>query len=416
MVERKEDIRITKKVRSWSYWLVPIASIGILTLIVQLVFSPFSTEGFSFNFSLGKLWKGDEAEQVVTQIDHEISLANHLPILENDILNKHKSLESVEQVLDNITPKNVHAALPTAGDQTPSRSQYIDLDLDRIDAFTIPAAPAFTQIFLDLAKQDNLLPGIKDLEPSKFRFGFSFTPSLNHRNLRYTNWAATSSRTTENQSYTFGQTEKYRNSADKPILGFSLGLDIYYNHSDRIYFQTGLYYSSMGEQLYVAKPGGDGRFMFPSKEGSVFQSLIPSFQSPEMAATEEPEVIPFTNYYGYFEIPFLVNYKIPSNGNIQFELQGGASYSYLDHADAVVYDFDSDNYYWVPTSDFPIFHKHNINTYAGVSIGTLLSPKLDIFLNPQFKYALRSTYTDAYPVHQNQYSFGVRMGLKMNLD
>lgn len=416
MVERKEDIRITKKVRSWSYWLVPIASIGIITLVVQLIFSPFSSDVFSFNFSLGKLWAGDDNSEQVVLASDESPRVHHLPILEHADINKRKRLESLVQMLGQIKPKKITRALPAAATETLSKTDYIDLNLDRIDAFTIPAAPAFTQRFINLSQQETLLPQIKDLEPSKFRFGFSFTPSLNHRNLQYRDWNATSSRLVENTVYTFGQTEIFRDIHDKPILGFSVGFDIYYNYSEKLYLQTGLYYSSMGEQLYVAKTNEALAAQYPNEESSIFRSLAPSFQSPEMSTAQNQEVIPFTNYYGYYELPLLVNYKVPSGSHIQFELQGGVSYSFLDHADAVIYDFKSDNYYWIPTSDFPLFNTHNINTYAGVSVGTLLSSKVEVFLNPQFKYALRSTYSQDYPVNQNQYSVGMRMGIKMNMD
>jgi hypothetical protein len=415
MVQRKEDILITKKVKSWSYWLVPTASVGLITLLVQLIFSPFSADVFSFNFTLGKLWKGDSPEPIVTLVDDDTPTPQQLPFLQLDDLDKRKRLASLSQLFQDIKPKKISKSLPASSVQTLAKSQYIDLNLDRIDAFIIPSAPAFTQRFINLSKKETLLPGIKDLEPSNFRFGFSFRPSLNHRNLKYIDWSATGSRLIDNRVYTFGQTEIYRNIYDKPILGFSVGVDIYYNKTNRLYFQTGLYYSSMGEQLYVAR-NNQGSALPAYDKSPMFGSMEPAFQSPEMTSSESNEVIPFTNYYGYFEVPLLVNYKIPSGNSIQFEVQTGISYSYLDHADAVVYDFDTDNYFWIPTSDFALFTKHNINTYAGISVGTLLSPKVEIYLNPQYKYALRSTYSKDYPVNQNQYSLGIRMGVKMNLD
>jgi hypothetical protein len=415
VVQRKEDILITKKVKSWSYWLIPIASIGIVTLIVQLIFSPFSADVFSFNFTLGKLWKGDSPDPVITYVDNETPKPNKLPLLEYTISDKQKRLESLSKMFQDIKPKKISKTSSASSVKAISKSEYIDINLDRIDAFVIPVTQAFTQRFINLSKQETLLPGIKDLEPSKFRFGFSFTPCLNHRKLRYLDWSATGSRLTESTAYSFGQTERYRNGYDKPILGFSVGVDVYYNKSDKLYFQTGFYYSSMGEQLYVARTN-EGQSLPTRNENTTFANMNPAFQSPEMTSSESKEVIPFTNYYGYFEIPLLANYKIPSGNSIQFEIQTGLTYSYLDHADAVVYDFDTDNYFWIPTSEFELFTKHNVNVIGGVSVGTLLSPKVEIFLNPQYKYALRSTYSKAYPVNQNQYSFGMRMGLKMNLD
>lgn len=415
MVQRKEDIRITKKVKSWSYWLVPIASIGIVTLIVQLIFAPFSSDVFSFNFALGKLWKGDDPEAASTLVIEESPKIHHLPILEHANPEKQKRLESLTRMLQKIQPKKITKSLPASAAQTLSKSEYIDLNLDRIDAFTIPEVPAFTQRFINLSQQETLLPGIKELEPSKFRVGFSFSPSLNHRYLSYSDWSATGSRKVDNTVYSFGQTEKYRDQNDKPILGFSIGLDLYYTQSEKLYFQTGLYYSSMGEQLYVAKHD-EGTVLPARTENSQFGNSNPAFQSPETSTAKDMEVIPFTNYYGFYEVPLLVNYKIASTKIVQFEAQAGVSYSYLDHADAVIYDFESDSYYWIPTSKFNLFRKHNLNTYAGLSIGTLLSSKVEVFLNPQCKFAVLSTYTNDYPVNQNQYSFGMRMGLKVNMN
>jgi hypothetical protein len=171
----------------------------------------------------------------------------------------------------------------------------------------------------------------------------------------------------------------------------------------------------MGEQLYiVAHSNKESQSIANRQPGKEFADFGTTYESPE-TVEESRDKIPFNNYYGYLEIPLLANYRIWKKDNFNFDLQGGFSYTYLNHVDAMVYDFETDVYYWISKRSFDYLNRHNANAYLGFSISQYISPNVEIFANPQFRMTLRSTFSENYLVKQHQYSAGMRLGMKVNL-
>jgi hypothetical protein len=151
-------------------------------------------------------------------------------------------------------------------------------------------------------------------------------------------------------------------------------------------------------------------------EESAFLNRQSVFDSPEMVDYTANEELPFSNYYGLMEVPLIVGYQaLELNEMLHVNVQLGASYGYLDHADVLMYNYETNKYFWIPSSNFSLINKHFLSGIAGVEVAQYISKEIEIFANPQFKYALTPTFKSDYEIKQNQWAVGMRMGMKVHL-
>ena len=62
-----------------------------------------------------------------------------------------------------------------------------------------------------------------------------------------------------------------------------------------------------------------------------------------------------------------------------------------------------------------IFTKFGIGSEVGITLSQYVGERLELFINPQFKYTLNSTLKKPSPISQNQYATGLRIGFKQQL-
>ncbi|MBT8327260.1 MAG: PorT family protein [Bacteroidia bacterium] len=238
--------------------------------------------------------------------------------------------------------------------------------------------------------------------------GFSFSPTLNYRSFGYDAQYVTGVAVHGNYRYTYGLTEETRNISDKAISSFNVGIDIGRRITNRLNVYTGLYYSNYGEQLQVSAVD----MLDPNYEESEFLNKTPMYEVYDEESSENS--IPYTNKYSYIEIPLGISYDLFVLEKFKVALDGGLNLQKLDHVNALVYDFETDYYYWI-TEKEDIFRQYGVGVSTGATISQFVGERLEMFVNPQFKYNLNSTFKKPYPVNQNQYSTGLRIGIKRHL-
>ena len=97
-------------------------------------------------------------------------------------------------------------------------------------------------------------------------------------------------------------------------------------------------------------------------------------------------------------------------GPVQTNYQG-VNFKKLSKVNALAFDFNTDYYYWC-NSDKEIFNTYGVGTITGVTLSQYFGERLELFVNPTFKYNITSTFKRPYAVDQNQYSTGLRLGFK----
>ena len=385
---------------------IPVLTLGSVALILQLFFFRGSSSFFKFDFNSGILWKWQEDQPEPSGEPQFVSKFYPQNLIPENFIKKTETQESANtqtNLSEFVNAKKIEKLQEREGDNIKS--------IETISTISIKPSELFNAVLPGEAIKRLESPTIFNpnakCKTSKFSVGISLMPSINYRTLKYVS-------TAKNGISTLGQSESYRNSTDKMVVTFFGGIDAYYELTPRLSLQTGFYYGSYGEQIQVSEiaPTDPNVTMADSRKGEGFNS------NPIYCASENMEsdyaTVPFFNQYRVVEIPLLVNYKLYQKKLI-YEIQVGMAASFLDHADALVYDFGSDYYYWVPTSNFELFNKFFATGIVGFTASQMINKRAELFVNPQFKYLFTPTYNEKYPVVQHQMATGLRMGIKFHL-
>ncbi len=405
--------KIKKRIKWSAFILIPFIAIGGLSILYQ-----FSSGGFkSFDFSIGKLWSWAESskdEVVVPSVNN----------FDHIIVPKQKSNAVADNFEDNrMEPVDLKPLNNRVGIRKVNAG-IDNFEINRepfktIEVSVIQPERTFNYLksgrYINMEQKEFLIPQDIKTKRSRFAVGASFSPGISYRQLRY-NDISSVARIEDQTAYTFGQSKEYRNNQDKAIMNFYSGFDVYAHLNKKWSVQLGLYYSSHGEQLTVVKKDDPNVIDSRTSETSAFLNKQSVFESPEMVDYTANEEVPFSNYYAFMEVPLLASYRLISISDmLHINVQFGGSYSYLDHADVLMYNYETNKYFWIPSSDFELLNQHFISGIGGVEISQYISPEIELFANPQFKYSFTPTFKRDYEIHQNQWATGLRLGMKVHL-
>ena len=407
--------KMNRRVKWLSYVSIPMLAVGTIALFLQLFFYTNSTNFFLFDFNSGILWKWQEEEE---SDKRNIKLVQKF-FPENLIAANFSSPEKFQSIFqkDPITVIQKAADIPMNAEQIGKPERTVEIEaiaMGRIDA------PSNFKVLLPgeaikrLESSTVFNPNIR-CKTSRISVGISFAPALSYRTLKYANEPMTAAIYSGNNTRVSGQTESGRNMNDRMIVSIFGGADVYIQYSPKISFQTGVYYASYGEQLNVQEINShDPNLNMADKQKNPAFCGTAVYSPVGDGSETEATAVPFTNQFKFIEIPFLVNYNL-KHRRYAYEVQTGFSMAFLDHADALVYDFGSHYYYWVSSSDFELFNRTFFTGIAGISINQMISKTTEIFANPQLRYVFTPTFKTDYPANQHQYAAGLRMGIKVYL-
>lgn len=406
--------KIRKAIRIGALILVPFIVIGGGSMIYQ-----FSTGGIdSMDFSFNQLWSwGDKKKEQPIRVEESaiVQLAESRPFVRQLVQQRNtKAIETVTVApVTRRVLQQVSSLSNTTFNKPTEEFKLLELKMRQpVDELNYLRTGGR---YIDMSQKEFLIPQDITPERSRVAIGASFTPGIAYRHLRYSDINAVA-RIEDNMAYTFGQSKEYRNNNDKPIMNFYSGVDVYINLDERWNIQTGFHYASFGEKLTVIRKD-DANAISPSiSSSSAFLNKQSVFESPEMVEYSDNEIVPFSNYYGMMEIPVVASYRFKSLGEMtHLGVQLGCSYAYLDHADVLMYNYETNKYFWIPSSDFQLLNQHLLTGIAGVEMSQYISKEIEIFANPQFKYVVTPTFKRDYEIRQNQWSAGMRLGMKVHL-
>ena len=328
--------------------MIPFILVGGLSIAYQL-----TTGGFeSMDFSIGKLWSWASNDREIKQSEDNAferiiePVRNRSDVAEAKVVRERETV----QVKPVNNPVRIHKPKTGLAQFMANREPFKTVHVDMIQP-----DKTFNYLrsgkYIDLKQKEFLIPTDIKTRRSRIAVGASFTPGLSYRRLTY-NDISSVARIYNQTAYTFGQSKEYRNNNDQAIMNFYSGFDVYANVSKKWTVQMGFYYSSHGEKLTVVNKNDPNEITSNPSHGSAFLSKQSVFESPEMVDYTANEEIPFTNYYGLMEIPVLASYQcVDISDMLHVSVQMGGSYGYLDHADVLMYNYETNKYFWIPSSD-----------------------------------------------------------------
>ena len=221
-------------------------------------------------------------------------------------------------------------------------------------------------------------------------------------------------------------------SSEQAIVSYTGGVALSYKISRRFSVQSGLYYSSLGQEVeginsfagfqsYVYSKG-DHNFEVLTSSGTIFidnrdvfltsgvndQRVITSYNN-NVFDPKKAGLNPLSNTiqqnFSYLELPVILRYKLIDRG-IDVNMTGGLSYNMLV-GNSVFTVVDGTKYSFGETKGLNSFM---VSSSLGMGMEYSFSEKLSINLEPTFRYYLNPfSGTSSSAIHP--YSFGIFSGL-----
>lgn len=224
---------------------------------------------------------------------------------------------------------------------------------------------------------------------------------------------------------------KQINSSEQSHISYSGGVGFAYKISDKLSVQSGLYYSSIGQEVGGINSfggfrpfdytKGDHNFEVMTSNGVVYTDNADIFlldRSGDRVLTRytndvfDPSKanLSYINNslyqnFGYLEMPLILRYKFIDR-TIDFNVMGGLSYNLLIN-NSVYTTMDGNRY---PVGKTAGLNQFMVSSSLGMGMEYNLSEKFSLNLEPTFRYYLNpfglNTSTKTHP-----YSFGIFSGL-----
>lgn len=392
-----------------SLLLVPAITIGLSLLGFQTYIWVTGETFKGFSLDIGRLWSSDDTP--IDKLDEQKTPSSYVDEVEDTEVLLSSELDGV--ILPNLKSKNTETIKQVFEQEIVTSSSAIEKiasTLDRIDHIDIN--PLINNDlhakYIDRLKSESLISPNMVPKQGKLYWGVNFSPAFSYRIFNIDVNKVNGIAEDQNRVYTTGLTEEKRNTLDKAITAYSFGLDFGKQIGEKFSVYSGFHIAGYGEQILVSTINQEN----PNFCYAEFHSRKPAYAATE--STLNSKNIPFTNQYKYIEIPLGVQYTVSKFDKAKIAIDLGAYCQKVYQVNALLYDFDTDYYYWFNDNDAIIKDK-GLGISVGASLIQNLTERIELTFNPYMKFNLNSTFSDSYSVHQNQYSTGVRVGIRQQI-
>jgi len=221
-------------------------------------------------------------------------------------------------------------------------------------------------------------------------------------------------------------------ASEQPIVSYSGGVALAYRINNRLSLQTGLYYSSLGQDLDgISSFGGfqkydntkgDRNFEVLTTSGTVYTNnadvfllsngsgnkVITSYTNdvfdPEKASLHYINST-MRQTFSYLELPVVLRYKVVDK-TIDLNLIGGLSYNIL--VNNSVYTLSEGSKYLIGKTEG--LNPVSLSSSLGMGMEYNFSDNLSLNLEPMFRYYL-NPFTESAGSNFHPYSFGIFSGM-----
>jgi hypothetical protein len=207
-------------------------------------------------------------------------------------------------------------------------------------------------------------------EDSNFSIGLNFSSNYSYRTLNYQD--------------NLQNLVKSREELEHPSFGFNTGVSVQYLLLKKIEIELGIQFSRQTHMF---------------KEVPIIDEM--GFADNQLR-------------YHYIEIPLRVNYRIVNKKFFYYISAGVSINKFLNDKSKIWLTYSNgDTEVLNSESGFLGFNKTVIGLVGSVGLGYHISEKLNLRLEPLFRYSL-TPLTDA-PIDQYNYSIGCQIGMNMKL-
>jgi hypothetical protein len=193
----------------------------------------------------------------------------------------------------------------------------------------------------------------------------------------------------------------------RPDLGFELGMAAKYPITKKMKLTGGLQFNvnRYNIKAYNAVTSV-ATIMFNARRNNRADSLnaVTSYSNRSGYKTDWLQ-----NYYIQISAPVGVEFKVAGNDKVQFGVGTTIQPTYVLGDRAYLISTDYKSYAEVPQ----LVRRWNVNTALNTFVG-YSTGRLSWQVGPQVRYQLLSSFIDKYPVKENLFDFGLKVGISVN--
>jgi hypothetical protein len=228
----------------------------------------------------------------------------------------------------------------------------------------------------------------------------TFSPTMNYRLLKGSNYPA-DVKTIPLMNFVPGDPEKLVNH--KPALGFELGSNLLYAVNKTVSLKTGLLfnYARYDIQAYSSNP--EEAVIALNSNYGIVQGQMTSYTRYRNFGGDAVENL--HNQYFQLSVPLGLELNLLGNEKLQVGIAGTVQPTFLLNRNTYLITAD-----YKYATEPQLVRRWNVNT----SLEAFISYKtgdLKWQVGPQVRYQLLSSYVKEYPIRENLYQYGIRIGV-----
>jgi hypothetical protein len=251
------------------------------------------------------------------------------------------------------------------------------------------------------------IPISKNRKTSKFDYTVYITPSASYRSLKEDKNAILK------QSSNVGGPIAINYISDvnqvvrhKPGTGMEAGVSLGYNLTSKLKLKTGLQINARQYSIEAFLSTNDLATIAYFSGGRI-DSLV-AFSSYRVSGGYESTEL--ENRYYQVSIPIGLEYEVAGNKNIQLKIAAAIQPTYMISDNAFLISTDFKNYIESPEMTRKWNMNANVETFLSIKSGSYKWQ-----FGPQFRYQLRPTSLDKYPIREYLMDYGVKIGVTKSL-
>jgi len=240
---------------------------------------------------------------------------------------------------------------------------------------------------------------------NRFSYQLYFTPTVSYRKLRENKSYLQSTQLTNAPIRFAAASNKDINNVvtHKPALGFELGMSAGYQLSSNLKVKAGLQFNVNRYDIKAFTYSGEIATIALNR-GNDSVNAWTNYRNFDGYKSDWLQ-----NLYFSISAPIGIELKIAGDNKTNLGISGTLQPTYILGDRAYLISSDYKNYAEVPS----LIRRWNVSTsfetYVGYSTG-----KLNWQVGPQVRYQLLSSFQKKYPVTENLFDFGLKVGVMLN--
>lgn len=245
---------------------------------------------------------------------------------------------------------------------------------------------------------------------SRFRTEFHFTPTISYRKLSENKTYlrnASLLNSSPNYAALYGSVNNM--VTHKPDLGFELGITEKYSLTEKVRVRGGLQFNVNRYDIKAFRSPYALATIALNRRGSARVDSVYTLSSYSNVDASSNKSNWLQNLSFQISAPVGVELALKSNDKMQFGIATTVQPTYVLGDRAYLITTDYKNYTQVPW----LLRRWNVNT-AFETFVSYQSGKTRWQVGPQVRYQLLSSFISNYPVKENLFDFGLKIGVSVN--